>query len=197
LQKNNESNEIRFCATATWMHKKTPDKKPELFIEALAQVQSTERKKIVLTMIGGGDKVDELKKLCKEKAVNAEFTGYIEKTEIAKKLQKADFFLHASTIETFGIVAAEALMCGTPVICSNVGALPEIINEANGMLCENTVESWVDGINMAISTSYNNELISKQISQRFGLFEIGQSIHSVLKVCETTFHRELKILKAY
>jgi glycosyltransferase involved in cell wall biosynthesis len=37
--------------------------------------------------------------------------------------------------ETFSIVAREALLSGTPVIASNIGALPEVINsEHNGLL---------------------------------------------------------------
>ncbi|HEY5509168.1 MAG TPA: glycosyltransferase, partial [Paludibacter sp.] len=170
---------IRFCAVATWANKKVPDKMPELFIEALAKLQTNLKQTIILTMIGGGDKVDELTKLCIQKGLESEFLGYQTKTEIAQQLQLSDFFVHASTIETFGVVTAEALMCGTPVICSNVGALPELIDESNGILCENSVDSWIVGLRKAISTSFNNKEISGKIKQKYSLLEIGKQFSSV------------------
>jgi len=178
-EKTTISDKIRFCAVATWANKKVPDKMPELFIEALAKLQTNLKQTIILTMIGGGDKVDELTKLCIQKGLESEFLGYQTKTEIAQQLQLSDFFVHASTIETFGVVTAEALMCGTPVICSNVGALPELIDESNGILCENSVDSWIVGLRKAISTSFNNKEISGKIKQKYSLLEIGKQFSSV------------------
>jgi glycosyltransferase involved in cell wall biosynthesis len=172
---------IRFCAIATWANKKIPDKKPELFIEALSRLQTELKQTIVLTMIGGGDKVNELKELCEQESLQTEFTGYLDKKEIAQYLQASDFFVHASIIETFGVVVAEALLCGTPVICSNVGALPELISESNGVLCDNTVESWVEGIKLALKSKFNNNLISIDTGHRFSLESIGNQINDVYK----------------
>jgi glycosyltransferase involved in cell wall biosynthesis len=170
---------IRFCGVATWMNKKIPDKMPEMFIEALALLQKELKQKIVLTLIGGGDKVEELRQLCADRDIKAKLPGYQTKTEIARCLQSVDFFVHASTIETFGVVTAEALFCGTPVICSNVGALPELINDSNGILCENNVESWLKAIKRALSTTYNHNSIAEDIKTEFDLSAIGQKINSV------------------
>ena len=172
---------IRFCAVATWMNKKIPDKMPEIFIEALALLQKEIKQTIVLTLIGGGDKLDELRQMCADRKLKAELPGYQTKQEIASYLQSTDYFVHASTIETFGVVVAESLFCGTPVICSNVGALPELINDTNGVLCENTVESWLDGIKLAISTFYNHYSIAEDIKTKFDLKNIGERINSVYK----------------
>lgn len=173
------SDTLKFCAVALWVRKKVPDKKPELFIEALSELQKEIKQPISLTMIGGGNKVNKLSRLCREKGINAEFLGYQNKKVIARGLQESDFFVHASRIETFGVVVAEALLCGTPVICSNVGALPELINKSNGVLCENTVEGWVEGLKEAISTSYNHAEISEHMKQKFSLEEIGKQFSSV------------------
>ena len=59
-----QQQQIHFCAIATWAYKKTPDKLPELFIEALSAFQKKSNKSIVLTMIGGGDRLNDLKELC-------------------------------------------------------------------------------------------------------------------------------------
>jgi L-malate glycosyltransferase len=178
-EKESSKDIIRFCAIATWMNKKIPDKMPELFIEALALLQKEINQTIVLTLVGGGDKVDELRHLCADRNLKAEFPGYQSKTEIAKYLQSSDYFVHASTVETFGVVTAEALFCGTPVVCSNVGALPEIVNHTNGVLCENSVESWVEALKQALSTTYSHLFISENIKSKFDLNSIGQKINSI------------------
>jgi glycosyltransferase involved in cell wall biosynthesis len=178
-EKKSNPNELRFCAIATWAHLKHPAKQPELLIEALSVLQKEIDKTIVLTMVGGGDKVEGLKKLCFEKGVKAEFTGYLEKPEIVKKLQNSDFFVHATTIETFGVVVAEALLTGTPVVCSNVSALRELISDSNGELCDNTVEDWVRGLKRAMQATYDKQQISLNIKQRYDKENIGVAIEAV------------------
>ncbi|MEI8271488.1 MAG: glycosyltransferase [Paludibacter sp.] len=178
-EKSSRSNEITFCAVATWTTKRNPDKKPELFIQALAEIQKHTSKKIKLTMVGDGNRVNELIYLCKSVRLDADFVGFLSKEKIAERLQKTDYFIHASTIETFGVVIVEALMTGTPVICSNVGGLPELINDSNGVLCWNNVESWVSGIEKLIQTDFNRKEISDSVKSRFSYERIGKEITSV------------------
>jgi glycosyltransferase involved in cell wall biosynthesis len=178
-EKEHSETEMRFCAIATWATKKEPDKYPELFIEAISMLQSTMDKKLKLTMIGGGDRVEELKILCAKLNVNADFVGYKPKAEMAKILQCSHFMLHASRVETFGVVIVESLMTGTPVLCSNVAALPELINDSNGVLCENTVESWVKGLELIILKPFNQIEIAKGNSLRFSESAIGHQISTI------------------
>jgi len=180
-KKTNLDNTIQFCAIATWANKKVADKLPELFIEALSKVQTNENRHLKLIMIGGGDKVEELKLLCEKNNLDTEFTGYLDKTQIAEHLQKSNFFVHASTVETFGVVTAEALLCGTPVICSNVGALPELVNDSNGVLCENILECWVNGLNRIIKYEFNTQEIAENVSNKFSTEEIGKQITSIYR----------------
>lgn len=170
---------LTFCAVATWMHKKKPDKMPELFIDALAVLQNKVDKKINLIMIGGGNKVPDLRKLCAQKGLNTQFTGFLPKEKIVTILRKSKFFVHASHVETFSIVVAEALACGLPVICSNTGALPELIDTDNGILCENTSEAWEAAISNAVNMQFDRRLIARKISDRFSLEAISKRVSSV------------------
>ncbi|MDD3079686.1 MAG: glycosyltransferase [Paludibacter sp.] len=171
------NDEIHFCAIATWATKKEPDKYPELFIEALSEFQKTNKQTVTLTIIGGGDKIPGLKKLCQKLSVKTHFTGPLSKKEIATILQTSDYFLHASRIETFGIVAIEALMTGTPAICSNVGGLPELINSTNGILCDNNIEDWTAAINKISHKTYSNESIAKQTAEKYSYIAVGTEIY--------------------
>jgi L-malate glycosyltransferase len=50
---------------------------------------------------------------------------------IEQLLGCADLFLLPSSEESFGLAALEAMSCGTPVIASNIGGLPEVIDHGS------------------------------------------------------------------
>jgi glycosyltransferase involved in cell wall biosynthesis len=158
-----------------------PDKQPELFIEALAKLQNRIDKKIELTMVGNGNRVPELKALCQSLNLNVDFVGYKTKPQIAEILYKSDFFLHASKVETFGVVVVEALMTGTPVICSAVGGLPELIDDSNGVLCENTVDDWEEAVTKSIRKLFVSRFISDNIVDNYSYNRIGGVINRIYR----------------
>jgi len=48
----------------------------------------------------------------------------------ASVLAGAEAFLYPTSHEGFGLPAAEACACGTPVVCARVGSLPEVLGDA-------------------------------------------------------------------
>jgi glycosyltransferase involved in cell wall biosynthesis len=59
-----------------------------------------------------------------------------EQHELVPWLSIADLFLLPSAQESFGLAALEAMACEVPVVASNVGGLPEIIeNGVTGFVC--------------------------------------------------------------
>ena len=51
----------------------------------------------------------------------------VNPANLALFYQAADLYLHMARAETFGIVIAEALGCGTPVAANAVGGIPELV----------------------------------------------------------------------
>lgn len=77
--------------------------------------------------------------MCREQGV--EFIGEIRRQQKAELIAGAKALLAPTLIdEPFGLVVAEALISGTPVICSNRGAFPEIVSSDVGFICSRQKE---------------------------------------------------------
>jgi len=114
---------------------------------------------------------------------NVECLGSLKPEIIAEEMNKAMAFLHCSEYETFSVVCAEALSCGTPVIASAVGGVKEIIEESSGILVQkNTKADWLTALNSFINSrdSYDSEGISKKAAKRFSEKKVGKDYMSVI-----------------
>lgn len=98
----------------------------------------------------------------------------------------ADFFIIPSFQESFAQTPVEAMACGTPVIGFPCGVVSELINEENGVVCNDfTVEALMEGIKLAMSRTYDSERIRKDVINRFSYDKIAKQYldlyHSILK----------------
>ena len=77
--------------------------------------------------------------------------------ELAEYYSMADVFVTFSTAETFGKVSAEAMSCGTPVVCHNRTACPEILGENCGYSVDvNNVEAVATAIDKVCKNGKNH-----------------------------------------
>jgi len=77
--------------------------------------------------------------LCRQ--IGAAYVGDVRGKRKAELLAGARAFLFPTRVdEAFGLGMAEALMSGTPVICSNKGACPELISPDVGFVCRDDRE---------------------------------------------------------
>lgn len=61
--------------------------------------------------------------------------GFIPESQLAQYFQAADLVVMPTLqLEGFGLVTVEALACGTPVLGTPVGAIPEILNQVDPIL---------------------------------------------------------------
>jgi glycosyltransferase involved in cell wall biosynthesis len=58
------------------------------------------------------------------------FLGFVPIDTLRAFYQAAAAFVFPSLYEGFGLPPLEAMACGTPVVCSNVSSLPEVVGDA-------------------------------------------------------------------
>ena len=90
---------------------------------------SAENKKIETIIVGSGALEDKLKEQAKELGLkHTHFVGRKNHSEICKLQNLADVSLIPSRNEPFGLVVIEGTSCGHPVIATNSGGIPGILN---------------------------------------------------------------------
>ncbi|MBK9123566.1 MAG: glycosyltransferase family 4 protein [Chloroflexi bacterium] len=75
------------------------------------------------------------------------WAGFIPESELADTYRYATIYLDTSLYEGFGYQVIEAMACGTPVVCSNVTSLPEVVGDA----AITTAPDDVEGFSAAIA----------------------------------------------
>jgi glycosyltransferase involved in cell wall biosynthesis len=58
------------------------------------------------------------------------FTGQLSQVELAQVMAAAKLFVYVPYFEGFGIPLVEAMKCGTPILCGDKTALPEVGGDA-------------------------------------------------------------------
>jgi glycogen(starch) synthase len=84
---------------------------------------------------GVGTYSDELRRLVDELGLGhrVHFTGFLEERALRLHYAAADVAVAPSLYEPFGLVATEAMACGTPVVVSDTGGLREIVVDGTGL----------------------------------------------------------------
>jgi glycosyltransferase involved in cell wall biosynthesis len=72
------------------------------------------------------------------------FTGFVDDTELLALYRDASVYAHPSHYEGFGLTVLEAMAAGTPVITSNVSALPEVAGGAALLVTPGDRDALVD-----------------------------------------------------
>jgi len=126
-----------------------PVKRIRDVIDVFARVHAEVNSRLIL--IGDGPEMPIARETAEDHGVldRIKFVGVVD--QVAPLLNKADLFLLPSSTESFGLVALEAMASGVPVIASDVGGIPEVVDHGTtGFLapCRDTEEMAAHAISL-------------------------------------------------
>jgi glycosyltransferase involved in cell wall biosynthesis len=105
-----------------------PFKNPDILVEAFRELK-TRNVPVRLFVAGGGEMLPDLKELSQKLDVEDYIHWLGNVSDPKSLLQASDMFLLVSTGEAFGLVLAEAMACGVPIVGTRSGSLPEVVEE--------------------------------------------------------------------
>jgi glycosyltransferase involved in cell wall biosynthesis len=94
------------------------------------------------------------------------FTGRLTREELAQHYSSAQIAVVPSIYEGFGIPAAEAMACGTPVIATTGGALPEVVGNAGILVPPRDAEALATAIKQLLNDKEMQRRMSEAGRQR-------------------------------
>ncbi|HEX8991549.1 MAG TPA: glycosyltransferase family 1 protein [Anaerolineales bacterium] len=108
--------------------------------------------------------------------------GYVPDEDLPGLYSGATLFIMPSMYEGFGLSVLEAMACGTPVISSHAGALPEVVGDAAMQIDPTSVEGMAEAMRtVLLQDSVRDELRRKGL-ERACLFSWERSAEQVWEV---------------
>ena len=142
-----------------------PEKGVENLIDAFNMMNDSTLQLIILGGYNyGTSKDNDFITNLKKKSLKVVFTGYVNYDDINYLYAIADLGVIPSIVnEACPLTAIEMMASGIPVICTNSGGLPELIDDKCGIIVDRT--NLTQNLNQAIKKVYDNKELLENYSQ--------------------------------
>ncbi|TKX86043.1 glycosyltransferase family 1 protein [Halorubrum sp. SS5] len=130
-----------------------PIKGLDLIIRSLSKMDNDN---IELIIAGEGSDVQRLQSLIKSLEIqnNVSFVGRVPHEKLPILYSDSDLFVLPSEYESLSFVVREAMACGLPALCADVGGISTSVTHGeNGYLVERTPESFIRVIDQLLDNS--------------------------------------------
>lgn len=173
-----------------------PLKGIDIAIAALAELQDDHRltDRIKLVVVGGPSgpagsaESEALKTAAQQLGVTSlvDFRSPIPQKELVHVYRGADLVVVPSRSESFGLVALEAQACGTPVVASSAGGLPEVVRDGvTGIVVESlTSKAFSAAIGKLLLDDGIRSSMSKTAAAHAAAFTWGSTAEKMLGLYE-------------
>jgi len=159
----------------------------ENLFKGISVLSDKEKKKISLTMVGTGDGLfyDYCKHLARQLKIDRliTFLGKIDNSKIRKIYEKVDMLVVPSIWpENSPVTIMEAFASGTPVLASDIGGIPELVDHSiNGLLHKyDDPSSLADNIRKVIKGPEIVGLMSKPCIEKVKKYDLKKQVEKIV-----------------
>jgi glycosyltransferase involved in cell wall biosynthesis len=110
--------------------------------------------------------------------------GFVPDAELVHLYSRAYALVQPSLMEGFGLPAVEAMACGTPVISSRAGSLPEVVGDAGIYFDPRSVPSMVEAIDWIATDPTSREQLARRALDRSLAFSWDRAARSLIACFE-------------
>jgi D-inositol-3-phosphate glycosyltransferase len=169
-----------------------PLKAPDVLLNAAADLLARRpelRHQVVVAVVGGPSgsglgKPRALQELAHQLGIGAQvrFVPPVDRATLALWYRAADLVTVPSYSESFGLVAVEALACGTPVVAAEVGGLPFAVGDAGLLIKGHETADWSAGLEGLLDDPARRELLSRKAVEHASQFSWEATTDRLLEV---------------
>ncbi|AKN75812.1 glycosyl transferase family 1 [Streptomyces sp. PBH53] len=98
----------------------------------------------------------------------------LPRTEVIQLLTRAAVFVCPSVYEPLGIVNLEAMACGTPVVASRVGGIPEVVADGRTGLLVDVDDGFASGLARALDTVLGDPAAARRMGEAGRARAVGE-----------------------
>lgn len=202
---NLRQNEWRNCLAAKYEIRRpfilcsvnSPHKNGDLLIRAFASLVSRYQIEHDLVLLGTRADlpyVKEFKRLIKSCDLQDRvvFAGYVCDEELPYFYASASLYVTLSDYEGFGLTVLEAMASGTPVIASNITALPEVVGEAGILVNQRDQEEVIRSIQSVLTDPRIRESLVRKGLERAGYLTWEKTATETLNVYKSVMGSSFK-----
>ena len=110
------------------------------------------------------------------------FTGQIREQDKAALYSAATVYMFPSLYEGFGMTVLEAMACGTPVLTSNLSALPEVVADAGALVDPYDSSAIAQALTELLESQSRREELSRRGLERARRFTWPQVAEQTVRV---------------
>jgi glycosyltransferase involved in cell wall biosynthesis len=122
-------------------------------------------KNLKLLLVGGGSLENKFNQMIDELSISDSsiITGQIPFNKVAEYHNQFSIAVYVSKVESFGVSILESSACEKPVVVSDVGGLPEVV--------ENNITGFIVKVNdiEATTSAIERLILDKELREKFGV----------------------------
>ncbi len=135
---------------------------------------------------GDGSLKREMFKRFEEQGIDYCFSGFIEHSRLPEYYSQAKILLLPTSGDCWGVVINEAMVCGVPVITTNMTAAAGelVIDGENGYVLPLDAELWADRICSLLEDKGKRDIFSKRAREVVSRFTFERAAEGIISAIE-------------